>query len=659
MPKSYARFASSPIGAGLAALDDGLSVATTAAAADLARTARGTTAHNTGTRGVEFAVVGEAALLGAVGLVQAGASLSVMVGADAQGIGWRLDTGQVFSGNVLLASGLPAVAKGEIVGIRLRTADNAIDFYKAGTLVHSRALPVAGASWFFAVSLGSANAGELSALVNAGQWLPAGPAALAAWPLPEPPVPTLRVADLDYLAAATDNAPNARYEGIVDAAEFLTQSGLHFWAWGRTAPPGSNVARIGLIDGDGALDGLTQADWSSALVTVRMAAPGGTVAAATTLGRYRCTGLIVERDTRKALTLDSPHDDLDDPLHRVVFPPSIPSLAWNPLPVVIGAVASVPVLPVNNDGSVGWVSDRRVYVETVYDRGDALEPGTWEMDPSGQQILFASPPLGPVTCDCSSIGPGMQPATLHQALADIFARIGKAAWSSADAAAIDAATGYAGIGYYSGSGSPTSVRQALAKILASYGAWWYEGADGVLRFVRLLDPAAVAEGQLAFDIHDSELAVDPVIFPDDAELLTRRMAYRPNAFIHDAGDLVTDLVDLPPARRLELMRETRGQVFSARPLPAQYAHADVQAPFVSCLWREVDAQAEIDRACALYATPRVRYGWRIGASGLTLLPGQVGRIRSERYGLQAGKKVVVAQATRNPATGDLSLVLWG
>ena len=40
-------------------------------------------------------------------------------------------------------------------------------------------------------------------------------------------------------------------------------------------------------------------------------------------------------------------------------------------------------------------------------------------------------------------------------------------------------------------------------------------------------------------------------------------------------------------------------------------------------------------------------------------PGQVGRIAYGRYGLQAGKQVLVRRVERNPATGDVVLTVWG
>ena len=69
------------------------------------------------------------------------------------------------------------------------------------------------------------------------------------------------------------------------------------------------------------------------------------------------------------------------------------------------------------------------------------------------------------------------------------------------------------------------------------------------------------------------------------------MAYQPNAIALDDGDLITDLVQLPPQRRQQLTAEYRGQAYSGGRLAERYAHADVAPPVVSRFDRSEDAQA--------------------------------------------------------------------
>lgn len=647
---TYARFAASPIGPLLSARDGGL-ILTATGAANINRAARSDVSQTSGAHGVEFAAWGEDPLTAVVGIVNATASLSAYVGANANGIGWRLHTGEVVAGGAVVASGLPIVAKGDMVGVRVTIGTpNTLTLYRNGAQVHTRTFTLAG-PLHFAASLAATEAGGLAIAANAGQWGYNSPAAQSGWTLADATAPATRLSDWDYLTATTDSPPNARYEGIV-AEGLNVVSELAFWPWGGGAPTQTIAAECRVTDAEGLLDGLALQGVSGIPVAVRMTA--GTLAGADPVLRLVIDRIEIENDGSKTIYFRDAHDDLGEPLNRGVFLPNIPALAWKAQPVVIGMVASIPAMPANSDGTVLALSDSRIHVADVMDRGDRMEAGTFTLSPDGQQLLMTFPSIGPVVVDGSSIAAN-QPATLQQAMADVFARLGKSSWSSADCAAIDGASGYSGVGYYS-QGSVTG-REALAAILPSYGASEWQEADGTLRFARVIAPESYA-GPLAFDLDD--FGDDLVAIPDDAPNLTRRMAYRPNGQAMGVSDLVTDVVDVPQSRRDELTGLWRGQVYAAGPLHPHYRHADAADPFVSVLWHSADAQAEIDRVTAMYAVQRFFYRVAIRADqSLAPKPGQIGRITYPRYGLQAGKKVLVRRVERNPATGDVVLTLWG
>ena len=653
--KTFARFAALPIGNLLAARDGGLTL-TTITMASIARVARSDVAQASGLHGVEFAFWGNDALVATVGVATAAASLASELGTTAGGFGWRLQTGQLLLAGTVVASGLPVVAKGDIVGVRVQIGSpNVIKLYRNGVEIHSRGVALA-APLHFAVSLASTTVGGLACAVNSGQWQASSAAGVAGWVNTAGTVVTARLSDIDHLSAAGDSPAHARYEGLL-ADGITIESQIGFWPWTGDQSVKGTSASVRVSDADALLDQLAMQDVRGVPVALRLGDRSGSVGAATPVGRFVMDRVEIADDSSKILYLADAHSDLDDSLTRGVFLPNIPALAWRPQPAVIGAVASVPAYVANSDGTVLFLSDARLMdVATVMDRGDIMEAGTYTVAPDGQQLLMISPSMGPVVCDVSSIGAGMQPATLQQALTAIFGRIGKSAWSSADAAAIDAATGYAGIGYYT---TGATVREALAAILPSYGAAWWQDDDGVLRITRLTDPAAYT-GELAFDVTRSDGMEDLVCVPDLAPNLTRRMAYRPNAQMLGVSDLVTDLVDLPQARRDELTAAWRGQVYSGAPLPQCYRHADTAAPFISCFWHAQDAQAEIDRVVALYGVPRSTFKARFkGNPDFAPKPGQIGQVTYPRYGLDAGKKLLVRGRSRNPATGDVVLTLWG
>jgi hypothetical protein len=653
MARQFARFVAAPIGPGLVAADSGLTLTTTLAGLDIQRTARSDVAHALGEHGAEFTFWGNSTLVAAIGLVQAGASLSAAVGIVAGSVGWRLDAGTIARNGVQQTSGLAIPVKGDIVSVRLRGGEvtSYADFYRGTALLFTVA--IGAGEWYFAVSMASPNAAELFCAVNAGQWPALTAAGRAGWQPSPASTPILRISDVHFLTASTDTPSNTRYEGFMAPAGIDLLSEVGFWPWSDSTSPRGGSAQFSCYAPDGYFDAI---EGDEVAVAIRTVDTTGTLASAAQLGRFMLDAIEVEADARVRVRLRDAHDDLDEPVNPGVFLPSIPQLAWQPQPLVIGAVASVPLMLANNDGTVGFLADAPVAaVDTVLDRGDALEAGTWSLT-SGNQLLLESPPLGPVVADVSTIGAGMTPASLQQALHQVFSRVRKASWSSADAASIDTATGYAGIGYYVG-GSVQSARQARDAMLASYGAAAYQAADGTVRFVRLVDPdTAVASLELDQALLDADL----VVTPDFAPNLTRRMAYRPNAAPMEPGEFVTDLVDVPVQRRQELMGLYRGMVYSARPLASRYSAAERRGPFISLFWRAQDAQAEIDRICGLYAVERNFYRWSIaGQPSLSLVPGQIVRVSYPRYGLSAGRNLLVAGIQRNPVTGRVTLRLWG
>lgn len=655
---TFARFAASPIGVGLLVEDGGLSLATSGPTS-LQHAARSDVAQSVGTHGCEVVLWGEDDAQATLGVVIATASVDAEVG-NVGGVGWRLHTGQVVVNGAVVASGLPLVKKGEIAGVRVSlSGSRTIEFYRGAMLVHSRALPVVG-SLHFAMSLASTEAGSLRCIVNSGQWQGVSAAINeGGWALPAAAIAPLHLGAEHYMSAASDTPANQPYQDIVAGDGLDAVASVSFWPWNSSSRAGTGSLK--LQDPEGLLDAGALGDVRDVPVQIRRVQQGAALATAVPVSRYVLERIDIEDDGRKTAVLRDPHDDLDAPLHRAVFLPSInDQIAWQPQPVVIGAVRSVPMVPVNSDGSVQWISDAPLAsISRVTDRGAEIIAGDgYTLVAGNQQLSFDAPPVGPVLADVSSIAPDMHPATLEQGLKEVFRRINKSAWAAADAAAIDTATGYAGIGYYAGEGG--TPRDALDGLLASYTADWWQDGDGVLRISRLIDPDVVLDADLAFTLDWRELRADLVVQPDLAPNLTRRMAYQPNAWPLASGDMITDMEQLPPATRQQLTGQFRGQVYAGGPLASRYVRAEAAAPMLSRFDRREDAQAEIDRVIALYAVPRNFYsGMLSGRPDITFRPGQIGRITYPRYGLQAGRNVLVTSVISNPVTGRHTVLFWG
>lgn len=655
MAGTFGRFAAAPIGPLLAARDGGLTLATTAAA-DLNRMARSDIAQTEGTVGVEFAVWGDDEMAAVVGIVTGSAPLDAYPGATAGGLGWNLTGGRLIINGSAAAVGLPFVGRGDTAGLLVEIGSpNRVKLYRNGELVHQRDFVMAG-PLFFAAALAATEAGGLNMAVNAGQWGARSPAAAAGWRVESPAVDVVRLSDVDWLTAPGDTPSNARFEGLLAEGINLV-SEINFWPWGGEPVSQTSAAECMVLDAEGRLDELAQRGVSGLPVQIRMGFEAGMLNDTVPVFRFSVDRVEVNDDGSKTLHFKDAHDDLDGTINRGVFLPNIPGLAWKPQPVVIGAVASVPAMGANSDATAMFVADGPVFADVVMDRGDPMEPGTYSVSPDGQQLIMKSPPVTPVVADLSSVGPGQQPATLQQAMADIMGRLEKSAWVATDCAAIDAATGYAGIGYYAG--NAITGRDAMNTILPSYSAACYQDPNGALRFTRVVAPESYG-GAPAFDLGEADLAEDLLCVPDDAPNLTRRMAYRPNAQALAASDLVTDVVDVPQWRRDELAGLFRAQVYGAGALHPHYRRADAADPVIALFWRAADAQAEIDRVVAIYREQRFFYRVSVrGDQELAPQPGQIGRITYSRYGLGAGKLVLVRRVERNPATGDVVLTVWG
>lgn len=462
----------------------------------------------------------------------------------------------------------------------------------------------------------------------------------------------IRLADHDYLSASSDALANTRFEGLIDPSGVTTVAQLGFWPWADSGVQ-AGVAQVRVLDAAGALDAAALSDLSGQSVALQQVDLDGNLSAAVPVARYVVDRLVVEGDGRKTLILRDAHDALDTIINAGTFADSVEGLAGQRMPMSIGTVFNAPVLLTGSDGSVGWLADGPQSVSALRDRGDPMEPGTWELDGFSQQVLLQYPPMGPMTANLVSLGG----SSLAQCLRDVTARAGISAWQIADATAIDLAGGYSGIGLYAS--QPITARAAFAQMLSTYGAWYWQDPAGVLRLTRIVDPETLP---VALELTEIDLAADLDFSTDTAPGLTARMGYRLNANVLRESDLVTDLVDVPPFLRARLTSEMAGVCTAANAgtLPSEYRHALDADPYRSLFHLGADAQAEINRVVGLYQT--VRRNWIVQLRGVPTLapqPGQCCLLTYPRHGLAAGRKLLVRRVEHNPATGQLKLTLWG
>lgn len=258
----------------------------------------------------------------------------------------------------------------------------------------------------------------------------------------------------------------------------------------------------------------------------------------------------------------------------------------------------------------------------------------------------------------------LEPATLEQFLREIIeVRAGWSpdSWSAADAAAIDAATGYQGIGFHSR--EPTTRRQALQDVLDSYCACLWRDDAGVIRVTRLAPP----EDQVSTGtISKNQITGEIRMYQDTGLGLTTQAQGRKNWAPLVAGEISSDTLDVPLSLRARLMAKYRINVAYAGSPPSRYSHARNVEPKGFLLDKRPDCQREIDYVCGdLYDKPRNFY--EVPVIYDTYQRGEVKTLvyvdenDEPIYGLsaEAAQQFVIIDVDRDPINRTCTLLLWG
>lgn len=251
------------------------------------------------------------------------------------------------------------------------------------------------------------------------------------------------------------------------------------------------------------------------------------------------------------------------------------------------------------------------------------------------------------------------PITLHDFLFEVLIRRGGFAESEVDlvaAAAIDTDTQYLGVGWYTA--DQVSVRQALEDVLPSYGVCLAQDRNGVFVPIRIVAPEGQApDGSIGF----ADLMSDLRIGLYEARGLTNRFGLQRNESVLDPSDFVDDYdpvtgVDLPT--RIKLGRQYREIVSTGGAFASAYSFAYSADALGTRFFRIADAQAELDRIRAIFATERRIYEVDVPLDTPYDL-GQFYTLTYPRYGLDAGKILMVVGIEEDRINERATLTLWG
>jgi len=406
-------------------LDQANTVVTLAAATALNQFARILYGKSSGQQNVETMIWGTGSLTNnaALGFVNASADpTSEYVGETANGICYKPAEGKIVSAGVDVAS-VAVAAKGQIIELIL-TFDPGTGAGSATWKLNSAALytaALAAGEWWAAVSIAGAAAGDLSCFMNGGQRDPEY-ADQVDWSIAGLDVPTLRVADDDYMTAPDDDLPNTPFDGVIIGDQsFGMVRELTFWMDGAGSTS-SAACTFSLQNPNGEMNAAYARGFRGTTVHIQEVAEGAAYSTAVDAGYF-----VVDRiDTPDEVTIRYTLKDsaeLDLPLQqRLILPNAEANAANRPWPIVEGAARSCPMVLLDDINLVYAGADTGVVgFGYVRDKGDPLDPNAvptpdYIIASDRRTITLANQPQGIVTGDLSSIGGGADPTSAD----DIF-----------------------------------------------------------------------------------------------------------------------------------------------------------------------------------------------------------------------------------------------
>ena len=418
MSRRYAIFDAAHLGPDLDVIRGGIVLTTEVPGLSISRTARLTVAAEDFESFAEFIVYGNAGTSIAnrisIGVVTSTASLTDYVGADDQGLGFRLGEGTIVSNGSTLASP-GAGALGDVVGVRYTpdgTGGGVVSWTINGAPSGAVAVPASmeNQPLYLACSLGSDLVpGDLEIQVNSGRdWYeyPVGGQALGWWDV-EANAGTLRFSDYPFISARTDDLPYQRWEGGMTADRIEDDRGVHFWIWGRDKGQArSSAAVLTVLDSEGRLNVALGGSYRDQRATLRLVETD--YGSGTDVGGYIVDSITAVDSLKRKITLKGPLAQFEVPmLKRQVRPDADQDAVGHYYPMLIGPAFSCPVRLLTKADRVYAIDALgALAVGKVRDNGVALDPTApdYTIHAGGQRLELTNEPYGTVTVDAAVTG---------------------------------------------------------------------------------------------------------------------------------------------------------------------------------------------------------------------------------------------------------------
>lgn len=467
-----------------------------------------------------------------------------------------------------------------------------------------------------------------------------------------------------FVSASTDTPANTPFlPRIRGAIEYTREVSIPPFGQGRSS---GAIGHADVDNTDGALDRWLAQPWRNRQARIRRGLATDALA-----DHDHISYVVIDRISKPDLRTTRLHFRdmgalLDIPAHSDVYPEleQAPSLEGTPRPFCFGECEGVPLTLIDAALLQYDVDDEPPYaIEEVTDRGVILTEGTqWEVstETGTYGITRLTNPAGTNGKQVARVR-GSQEDSLSSVIAMLLERaavkdpnIDPSAIDNYALADLEDATGYAYC-YYGR--DETTFADILTMLLNSVNGWWYYDRNNNLRVSRL-DPPSTAS---LVTLSEINLIGDVTFTLDEGRGLSDSIGCARNWSPHSEGEVAGSVNALEPARaqRIKAPQQVRKGVNA---LHDTYAHARGAKPPPTLLATEADGQTEANHQTSLYTVEHGFYGCDAALDGslsYTLEPGDVVTLEIDRYGLDAGKQMVVIAATTDLMSSIVRLVLRG
>lgn len=437
-----------------------------------------------------------------------------------------------------------------------------------------------------------------------------------------------------YVASAADPvAPNRAYPDWLQEVPEVRQS-LPDTLFGRSEIGWSDAI---ISNPNGVRDGWLDEAWDGRAVRLLVGAASWTLDQFETVFNGVSTGLQATSDGALRLAMSDPREQLNRPVQDALLTTG-PS-AGEPVPLCWGSVFNVEPTLIDAATHTYRVHESAVVsVDQVYVGGLAVAYA----DNGDGTLTLGVFPAGRVTADVR----GQAIERADALLVAIAARAGVTAVDTAAMAELATAAPQP-LGLYINQRS--NAIDVLDQIATSVGAWW--GFDGLGQLTAAV--AQVGVPALALTT-DDVTAFGVQIDRLDIPRWRTRVGYRRNYTVQTDGLFAAVSEDI----RQRLGREwdiAEASSITTRTLHPLALDPDIEGTLLS---GGTDARAESARRLAMFGVPAKRLRVSAFRRAWTLRPGDTVRLTHPRFGLAAGRDLLVLAVSRQVSSRNTELVLW-